>query len=66
MESEMSLDATHHGSHVALGVTLRRPHQTFESDAWSARVVFLLEPGEQLRNLSREASTILTRDHRTR
>jgi hypothetical protein len=62
LESEMSLEATHHGSHVTLAVVLRRPHQPHAPDAWSVRVVFTLEPGEQLRNLAREASSVLTRD----
>jgi hypothetical protein len=61
MEGEMTLEAAHHGSHVELAVTLRRPHQTHEPDAWSARVVFTLEPGEQLKNLAHEASAVLTR-----
>jgi hypothetical protein len=66
MEGEMTLDATHNGHQVTLGVTVRRPHQTHEPDAWSARVVFLVEPGEQLRTLSREASAVLTRDSHDR
>jgi hypothetical protein len=45
MEGEMTLDATHNGHQVTLGVTVRRPHHTHEPDAWSARVVFLVEPG---------------------
>jgi hypothetical protein len=61
MEGEMTLDATHHGRHVCLAVTLRRPHRTYEPDAWSARVVFNLEPGEQLRNLAADAADVLTR-----
>jgi hypothetical protein len=61
MDGEMTLDATHEGSHVRLGVTVRRPRQTYEPDAWSARVVFMVEPGEQLRTLSREASSVLDR-----
>lgn len=61
MEGEMTLDATHDGSHVTLGVTVRRPQLTYEPDAWSARTVFMVEPGEQLRSLSREASSVLTR-----
>jgi hypothetical protein len=60
-EGEMVLDATNDGHQVTLGVTLRRPRLTHEPDAWSARVVFLVEPGEQLRTLSREASAVLTR-----
>jgi len=61
MESEMTLEATHHGRQVRLAVTLRRPHRTFEPDAWSARVVFTLEPGEQLSKLATDAAEILTR-----
>jgi len=61
MEGEMTLDATHEGRQVRLAVTLRRPHRTYEPDAWSARVVFTLEPGEQLRNLAAEAAHVLTR-----
>lgn len=57
----MTLDATHHGRHVSLAVTLRRPHRTYEPDAWSARVVFNLEPGEQLRNPAADAADVLTR-----
>jgi hypothetical protein len=61
MEGEMTLDATHHGRRVRLAVTLRRPDRTYAPDAWSARVVFTLEPGEQLRNLATDAADVLTR-----
>lgn len=61
MEGEMTLDATHLGHVVVLGVTVRRPDHTHDLDAWSARVVFLVEPGEQLRSLSRDASAVLVR-----
>jgi len=56
----MTLDATHHGQRVQLAVTLPHPHRTYEPDAWSARVVFTLEPGEQLRNLAADAAGVLT------
>lgn len=61
LDGGMTLEATHHGRFVALAVTLRRPTLTHERDSWSARVVFTLEPGEELRTLAREASVVLTR-----
>lgn len=62
MEHDCVLDATHDGSRVTLGVALRRPFRAYAADAWSARVVFSLEPGEQLRDLSRAVSQFLSRE----
>jgi hypothetical protein len=39
--------------HVLIAVTVKRPDMTFAEDAWSARVVFTLEAGEQLAEVAR-------------
>jgi hypothetical protein len=44
----MEIEASHEGARVLIAVTVRRPDMTFAEDAWSARIVFALEPGEQL------------------
>jgi hypothetical protein len=63
MDEALTLDATHHGHAVLLGVTLRRVDRTAEGvpEVWSARLGLAVLPGEELRNLARDAATVLAR-----
>jgi hypothetical protein len=36
-----------------------RPDMTFAEDAWSARIVFTLEPGEQLMGVANDLAAVL-------
>jgi hypothetical protein len=61
LEHEMTVDARHDGrGYVSLGVTLRRPERAYADDAWSARVVFVLEAGEELTALARSIDELLS------
>jgi hypothetical protein len=44
----MEIGASHDGRRVLIAVIVVRPDMTFAEDAWSARIAFWLEPGEQL------------------
>ncbi|WP_436534368.1 DUF6228 family protein [Actinoplanes sp. HUAS TT8] len=60
MERELTLDARHDGrGHVSLGVTLRAPDRAWDDTAWSARVVFVLEAGEQMTGLAGDLAHFL-------
>ncbi len=60
LEAEMGIEAWHDGrAHVILAVTVRRPWLTYAKDAWSARVVFTLEAGEQLTAVARDLASLL-------
>ena len=61
LEREKALEAPHHGRRVTLAVIRRRPQCSYDPGAWSVRVVFDLERGEQLSNLAREAAAVLVR-----
>jgi hypothetical protein len=61
LENEMEVEATHNGARVVIGLTIRRPYLTYADDAWTARIVFELEPGEQLANVARELASALSR-----
>ncbi len=54
LEHEMAIDAWHDGrANVKVAVTVRRSTMTYADDAWSARVVFTVEAGEQLASVAR-------------
>jgi hypothetical protein len=56
----MEIGASHDGrGHVLIGVTVKRPEMTFAADAWSARIVFALEAGEQLAGVARDLASVL-------
>ena len=60
LEREMEIEAWHDGrAHVMLAVTLMRPERTYADDAWSARVVFTVEAGEELATLAKEIISLL-------
>lgn len=60
LEREMEIEAWHDGrAHVMLAVTVRRPERTYADDAWSARVVFTVEAGEEFATLAREIISLL-------
>jgi hypothetical protein len=59
LEGEMETEASHDGAHVLIAVTVRRPGMTFAEDAWPARIVFALEPGEQLAGVARDLASVL-------
>jgi hypothetical protein len=59
LEGEMEIEATHDGAQVRIAVTVKRPDMTFAKDAWSARIVFTLEPGEQLAGVARDMASAL-------
>ena len=56
----MEIEASHDGrGHVLVAVTIKRPDMTFAEDAWSARIVFALEAGEQLAEVARDLASAL-------
>ena len=60
LEHEMEVEAWHDGrANVMLAVTMRRPEHTYADDAWSARVVFTIEAGEELTTLPRDIISLL-------
>jgi hypothetical protein len=60
LENELTISARHDGRrHVLLAVIVRRPCLTFAEDAWSARVVFTLEAGEELTSIARDVTFVL-------
>jgi hypothetical protein len=60
LEGEMTIEARHDGrAHVLLAVTIKRPQLTHAEDAWSARVVFTMEAGEQLTAVARDLASVL-------
>jgi hypothetical protein len=42
-----------------IAVSVKRPDMTHAEDGWSARVVFSLEPGEQLAGVARDLASAL-------
>jgi len=62
LEGELEVRATHYGAHVLIAVTIRRPDMTFANDAWEARIVLTLEPGEQLDRVARDLALALASD----
>ncbi|GAA2368648.1 hypothetical protein GCM10010170_068640 [Dactylosporangium salmoneum] len=53
LDHELALDARHDGrGHVSLGVTLRASVPSWDDTAWSARVVFVVEAGEEMTRLA--------------
>lgn len=62
LEGEMAIEAWHdRRAHVVIAVTVRRPQLTHAKDAWSDRVVFTLEAGEQLTSVARDLASLLGR-----
>jgi hypothetical protein len=60
LEGEMAIEAWHDGlALVTIAVTVKRQWQPFADDAWSARVVFTLEAGEQLRATAQDLARLL-------
>jgi len=60
LEREMELEARHDGrAHVMLAVTVRRPERAYADDAWSARVVFTVEAGEEFATLAKDIISLL-------
>jgi hypothetical protein len=60
LEGEMAIDARHDGrGHVAIGVTLRRARESYADDAWSARVVFTVDAGEEMTRLASDVRDLL-------
>ena len=62
LEGELEVQASHHGARVLIAVTVRRPDMTFANDAWEARIVLTLEPGEQLDRVARDLASALASD----
>lgn len=55
----MAIEAWHDGrSNVMIAVTVRQPQMTYADDAWSARVVFTVEAGEQLIAVSENIASL--------
>ena len=60
LEQEMQIDSWHDGrANVMVAVTVRRPERAYADDAWSARIVFTLESGEQLTALASDIRNLL-------
>ncbi|MEV4794535.1 DUF6228 family protein [Asanoa sp. NPDC049475] len=45
--------------HVSLAITVRRYARTYATDAWSARVVLVVEAGEEMKTLARDLDSLL-------
>ena len=59
-QGELEIEASHDGRrYVLIAVTVRRPQVTLANDAWSARIVFTLEAGEQLTSVARDLAFLL-------
>lgn len=59
MDGRLRLEAKHDGiGHVSVGVTLTGPIAAGLEESWSARVVVVLEAGEQMRSLGMELSRL--------
>jgi hypothetical protein len=59
----LAIEARHDGGHVLIAVTIKhgwysRHARAMTRDEWSARVVFTLEAGEQLRAVARELASL--------
>jgi hypothetical protein len=55
----MAIEAWHDGrANVIVAVTLRRSEKAYADDAWSARVVFTVEAGEQLSTLTDDIASL--------
>jgi hypothetical protein len=60
LEHEMSIAAVHDGrGYVSLAVTLRRQVRPYDDDAWSAKSVFTLEAGEEMRAFASDIQFLL-------
>jgi len=60
LDREMELEAWHDGRvHAMPAVTVRRPERAHADDAWSARVVFTVEAGEEVATLAKEIISLL-------
>jgi hypothetical protein len=60
LEQEMAIDAWHDGrANVMIAVTVRRSEAAYADDAWSARVVFTVEAGEQLSAVAVDIGSLL-------
>ena len=60
IEHELTIDARHDGrGYVSLGVTLRARSPGWDDTAWSARTVFVLEAGEEMRRLAADLAHLL-------
>jgi hypothetical protein len=60
LEGEMEIEASHDGrAHVLVAVTVRQADIAFARNAWSARIVFTLEAGEQLAGVARDLASVL-------
>lgn len=60
LEREMEIEAWHDGrAHVRLAILVRRPKRACADDAWSARLVFTIEAGEELATLARGIISLL-------
>jgi hypothetical protein len=46
-------------AHVLVAVTVRQADIAFARNAWSARIVFTLEAGEQLAGVARDLASVL-------
>ena len=56
----MAIEASHGGGHVVITVTIEPPPvPSAKADVWSARAVFTLEAGEQLRTVARDLASLL-------
>jgi hypothetical protein len=61
LDREVELVARHdQRRQVSLGVTLRRASRPYDEDAWTARVVLLIEPGEQMKQLARDVRALVS------
>lgn len=61
LDGELKVQASHTGARV-IAVTVRRPDMTFANDAWEARIVLTLEPGEQLDRVARDLASAFASD----
>jgi hypothetical protein len=62
LEDELEAQASHNGARVQISVTVKRPDMTFANDAWKARIVLTLDPGDQFDRVARDLASALASD----
>jgi hypothetical protein len=62
LEGDLEVQASDQGARVLIAVTVRRPDMTFANDAWQARIVLTLEPGEQVESVALDLASALASD----
>ncbi len=59
LERDIDVEATSRGGHITLAVKLSEQRTEPDNDGWSVRLDITLDPGEELRDASREVRGLL-------